>query len=84
MAFCLLLKNDTKGSGQEWANQKQITGINIRYSVMDIPSLISRPLPDFILQLWEKFFSPQPQDKIWEWPEKEARVYLGTHPVEAM
>ena len=31
----------------------------------ELYSLISRPLPDFILQLWKLSFSPQLQDKIW-------------------
>ena len=36
-------------------------------------SLIPRPLPDFILQLWRKTdFSPQLRDKIQEWPGDEA------------
>ena len=37
-------------------------------------SLIPRPLQDFILQLQhgEPEFSPQLQDKIWEWPGKKA------------
>ena len=83
MAFCLLLKNDVKDSEPEWVNQKQITGINIRYSVRDIPSLF--PGNSQILSgSGGENFSPQLQDKIWEWPGNEARVYLGTHPVKGM
>ena len=33
--------------------------------------IVSRPLPDFISQLWSNF-SPQLQHKIWEWPGEEA------------
>ena len=38
-------------------------------------SLVPRPLPDFISQLWRKLsFSPWLKDKIWEWPGKEVKV----------
>ena len=36
-------------------------------------SLVPRPLPDFISQLWRKRL----QNKIWEWPGKKAREGLG-------
>ena len=39
----------------------------------ELPSLLPRPLPDFISQLWRN--SPQLGDKIWEWPGNEARKY---------
>ena len=35
-----------------------------------VGSLVPRPLPDFIAQLWR--FSTRLQDKIQEWPEDEA------------
>ena len=50
-------------------------------------SLVPRPLPDFISQLWRKLrfyltavektqvFSTAARDKIWEWPGNEAIVY---------
>ena len=35
----------------------------------EVNSLVPRPLPDFISQLWRKIvFSPQLWDKTWEWP----------------
>ena len=42
-------------------------------AVYVIISLVPRPLPDFILQLWRNpNFSPQLGDKMWEWPGNEA------------
>ena len=38
-----------------------------------LPSFVPRPLPDFISQLWRPDFSPRLRDKIWEWPEDEAK-----------
>ena len=50
-------------------------------------SLVSRPLPDFISQLWGKKkneFSPQLRDKIWEWPGNEAiQVVYWMSPIES-
>ena len=41
-------------------------------------SLVPRPLPDFILQLWRKTdFSPQLRGKMWEWPGNEATLSVG-------
>ena len=42
------------------------------YCVYVYLSLVPRPLPDFISQLWRKIDFPPLQDKIWEWPGNEA------------
>ena len=40
------------------------------------PSLIPRPLPDFISQPWRKICGEIVQDKIWKWPGDEANSAL--------
>ena len=37
------------------------------------PSLISRPPPDFMSQVWRFFFAA---DKIWEWPIGMTKIIL--------
>ena len=58
------VKDDHKYDLHIWRLASILSGKSVCLHKIMLPSLVLRPLPDFISQPW--------RDKIWEWPGDEA------------